>query len=371
MKTTQLYSYHKEHAKLTEFAGYEMPLWYTTTTEEHLAVRNRCGVFDVSHMGRFTVRGAGAGRLLERLVPTQVQQQPAGKSFYTLLLNEKGGIIDDLIIIKHAESNFLVVVNAANSESDMRHIRGHASSAAVEIADTTDCSVMIAVQGPKAAAILQPLASLDLGQLKRFRNADTQVLRQPSVISRTGYTGEDGFEVVIRNATKDEPEGALAVWERLVDTSMACGLSARDSLRLEAGFPLHGFDIDSETDPFSADLGWVVSADKKDYVGYEAIAKLREAPPDMVKRGVVLDRGIPRHSFGVLDRESNRIGLVTSGSFSPILRRGIALCRVRREFSEFDSLVKVRVRDSAEDGRLVKPPFYDETIYGWKRIAQR
>ena len=371
MKTTQLYSYHKDHAKLTQFAGYDMPLWYTTTTEEHLAVRDRCGVFDVSHMGRFTVRGAGAGRLLERLVPTRVQQQPAGKAFYTLLLNEKGGIIDDLIIIKHAESDFLVVVNATNAEGDMQHIREHAPPVGVEIEDTTYSSVMIAVQGPEAPAILQPLVSLDLGQLKRFRNVDTQVLHQPSMISRTGYTGEDGFEVVICNVTKEKPEAALAVWERLVDTSMACGLGARDSLRLEAGFPLHGSDIDSETDPFSADLGWVVSADKKDYVGYEAITKLREVPPDIVKRGIVLDRGIPRHGFDVLDTESNRIGSVTSGSFSPILRRGIALCRVRRECSGFDSAVKVRVRDSAEDGRLVRPPFYDETIYGWKRVAQR
>ena len=348
-----------------------MPLWYTTTTEEHLAVRNNCGVFDVSHMGRFAIRGAGSGKLLEGLVPTQVQQQPTGKAFYTLFLNENGGIIDDLIIIKHTESSFLVVVNASNAEGDMRHIRTHASADEVEIEDITDSSVMIAVQGPRAAAVLQPLVPLDLGQLKRFRSVDTELLGQSSVVSRTGYTGEDGFEVVIRGATREKPEGALTVWERLVGTSTACGLSARDSLRLEAGFPLHGSDIGPETDPFSADLGWVVSTDKKGYVGHDMIAKLRDAPSDSVKRGVVLDRGIPRHGFEVSDVGLNKIGSVTSGLFSPILRRGIALCRVKRESSGLGSAVKVKVRDSAEDGRLVRPPFYDETIYGWKRVPQR
>jgi aminomethyltransferase len=369
MKTTQLYSYHQKHAKLVEFAGYEMPLWYTTTTEEHLAVRNSCGVFDVSHMGRFSVTGARAGSFLEGLVPTNVQSQPAGKAFYTLLLNEDAGIIDDLIILRQSETDFLLVVNAANAEGDMAHIRGHVSSSGVQIEDMTPSSVMIAVQGPGAASVLQPLTPLDLGQLKRFKCASTEVSRQPSVVSRTGYTGEDGFEVIIQKATNERPEGALEVWEKLVGASVACGLAARDSLRLEAGFPLHGSDIDPTTNPFQADLVWVISADKKGYVGCDVVARLREAPPEVVKRGAVLDRGIPRHGFEVLDTRSSPIGTVTSGSFSPILRRGIALCRVRRESSELGAAVKVKVRASVEDGRLVKPPFYDEATYGWKRTA--
>jgi aminomethyltransferase len=369
MKVTQLYSYHREHAKLTEFAGYEMPLWYTSTTEEHLAVRNKCGVFDVSHMGRFAVKGAGAWKLLESLVPTQVQQQPSGKAFYTLFLNEKGGIIDDLIITKHTDSEFLVVVNAANAENDLKHIRDYAQPGGVEVEDITDSSTMIAVQGPEAAAVLQPLIPSDLGQVKRFRSTNVEVLGQSSVVSRTGYTGEDGFEVIIRGVTKESPEDALAVWERLVGASAACGLSARDSLRLEAGFPLHGLDIDQETDPFSADLGWVVSVEKKDYVGYDAISKFRESPPSNIKRGVIMNKGIPRHGFAVFDSQSNHVGLVTSGSFSPILKRGIALCRVKRESSEIGATVGVRVRDSTEEGHLVRPPFYDETHYGWKRTT--
>jgi glycine cleavage system T protein (aminomethyltransferase) len=369
MKTTQLYQYHKDHAKLTEFAGYEMPLWYTTTTEEHMAVRNHCGAFDVSHMGRFAVKGSSAGNFLEGLVPTQVQSQPAGKAFYTLILNETGGIVDDLIITKLGEADFLVVVNAANAEGDMSHLRKHLPTSGVQIDDLTGSSAMIAVQGPQAASVLQSLTPLDLGKLKRFRCATTEVLNQPSIISRTGYTGEDGFEVVILNTTTDAPEPALAAWDRLVKSSAACGLAARDSLRLEAGFPLHGSDIDQQTNPFQADLGWVVSAEKKGYVGFEAISAARQTPPDVVKRGAVLDSGIPRHGFDVLDANSDAIGVVTSGSFSPVLKKGIALCRVRQGSSETGSSVKVRVRDSLEGGHLVRPPFYDEASYGWRRAA--
>jgi len=368
MKTTQLHQYHAEHAKLTEFAGYEMPLWYTTTTQEHMAVRNHCGVFDVSHMGRFDVRGASAGIFLEGLVPTQVQSQPPGKAFYTLFLNDGGGIIDDLIIIRRSETDFMVVVNAANAALDMAHMMEHAP-AGVQIEDQTTTSVMIAVQGPVASAVLQPLTPLDLGQLKRFRSSSTEVNRQPSIISRTGYTGEDGFEVIMQGITSEKPEAALEAWKRLVDASAACGLSARDSLRLEAGLPLHGSDIDQGTNPFQADLGWVISADKQGYVGFDAISSLRGASPDAIKRGVILDRGIPRHGFEVLDARSDLIGRVTSGSFSPVLRRGIALCRVRQTESDPGVQVRVKVRDAAEEGHLVKPPFYDEKSYGWKRSA--
>ncbi len=368
MKATQLYPYHLKNAKLTEFAGYEMPLWYTSNTDEHLAVRNSCGIFDVSHMGRFAVKGEAAGSYLEGLVPTHVQTQPVAKSFYTLLLNDKGGIIDDLIVMRRSDTEFLVVVNAANAEGDMKHMQTHRPAEGVEIEDRTSTSVMIAVQGPKAQQVLQPLTSLDLGQLKRFRCAGDEVLRHPSIISRTGYTGEDGFEVIVEGATNDNPGGALKIWEELVVASKPCGLAARDSLRLEAGFPLHGSDIDQSTDPYQADLSWVIATDKKDYVGYDALVGLGSSPT-VVRRGAVLDRGIPRHGFEVLDVASKRVGSVTSGTFSPILKRGIALCRVKQEDSEFGREIKIRVRDRMEDGRLVKPPFYDGTAYGWKRSA--
>ncbi len=366
-KATQLHSYHADHAKLTEFAGYEMPLWYTTTTEEHLSVRNSSGIFDVSHMGRFSVKGAGTTSFLEGLLPTNVNSQPVGKSFYTLLLNDDAGIIDDLIVMKLADDRYLLVVNAANSEADIRHIQSHAPSNRIEIEDETSTSAMIAVQGPGAQRSLQTLTGLDLTQLKRFRCSETTVHGVDSLVSRTGYTGEDGFEVIVNGATNDNPRAALMVWNGLAETSTPCGLGARDSLRLEAGFPLHGTDMDDRTDPFQADLAWVISAGKSDYVGSEKISRLGSRPLDFVRRGLVLDQGIPRHGFNVLF-ESVEIGSITSGTFSPILHKGIALCKVKQEDSAVGKEVDVMVRESPQRGQIAKPPFYDEQVYGWKRV---
>ena len=365
-KSTQFHQYHSEHAKLTEFAGYEMPLWYTTTTDEHLAVRNESGIFDVSHMGRFMVKGRLASLFLEGLVPTKVQKQPVGRAFYTLLLNDQAGIIDDLVILRLGETEFMLVVNAANAETDMDHVRSRGPPEGVEIEDLTDSSAMVAVQGPKAQQTLQPLTDLDLGQLKRFRCSETNTLGQPSIVSRTGYTGEDGFEVIVLGASNDEPGKATEFWERLAATSKPCGLGARDSLRLEAGLPLHGLDIDQQTNPLQADLAWVLSPGKTGYVGSEAISNLQARALDVVRRGVVLEQGIPRHGFDVFG-SSGSLGRVTSGAFSPTLRKGIALCRLRPEGTEPGTKVRVTIRDSIQDGQTVKPPFYDERLYGWKR----
>ncbi|MDA4126727.1 MAG: glycine cleavage system aminomethyltransferase GcvT [Thaumarchaeota archaeon] len=364
-KATQLYGYHANHAKLTEFAGYEMPLWYTTTTDEHLAVRNTSGIFDVSHMGRFIVKGPAATSFLEGLVPTDVQSQPAGKAFYTLLLNDRGGIIDDLIIVRISEDRYLLVVNAANAQIDMEHIAGH-TPGGLELEDLTATTAMIAVQGPRAFESLQPLTGLDLGQLKRFRSGETKIMGAESLVSRTGYTGEEGFEVIVYDSTNERPEKAMKIWEKLATTSIPCGLGARDSLRLEAGFPLHGSDMDKDTNPFEADLAWVFSAGKVGYVGSDAISEFRKVPPAATRRGLVLGSGIPRHGFDVVDADGE-VGTVTSGTFSPILHKGIALARIRQDHSDFGTKVGVLVRESRQEGIIVKPPFYDEQLYGWKR----
>ena len=364
-KTTQLYDYHVAHAKLTEFAGYEMPLWYTTTTEEHMAVRNASGIFDVSHMARFEVKGERSTGFLEGLVPTSVQTQPPGKAFYTLLLNERGGIIDDLIIARLADDRYMVVVNAANARTDMRHMMGRAPPG-LSFEDRTDTTAMIAVQGPSASSSLQPLTTLDLGQLKRFRCAETQVAGEEAMISRTGYTGEDGFEVIVYNTSGSNPQGALKVWEKLAATSAPCGLGARDSLRLEAGLPLHGSDIDQGTDPYQADLAWVMSAGKSGYVGADALSGYRDRGPSTIRRGLVLESGIPRHGFDVVN-DSGPLGRVTSGTFSPVLRKGVALCRVNFDHSVYGAEVGVLIRDLRQGGKITKPPFYDERFYGWKR----
>jgi aminomethyltransferase len=365
LKKTQLYDYHASHSKLTEFAGYEMPLWYSTTTEEHLAVRNAAGIFDVSHMARFEVKGEQSTGFLEGLVPTAVQSQPQGKAFYTLLLNEAGGIIDDLIIERLGDDRYMVVVNAANAETDLKHIES-LTPAGLAIDDRTETTAMIAVQGPAAAHALQPLTPLDLSQLKRFRCAETKVAGEDALVSRTGYTGEDGFEVIVYNTSREDPRGALRVWEGLAKSSAPCGLGARDSLRLEAGLPLHGSDIDQSTDPYQADLAWVITAGKSGYVGADALSGYKDHGPSVVRRGLVLESGIPRHGFEVVD-DSGAVGLVTSGTFSPLLRRGVALCRVKSNHSNYGAGVGVVIRDSRQGGTIAKPPFYDERVYGWKR----
>jgi aminomethyltransferase len=364
-KTTQLYEYHSAHAKLTEFAGYEMPLWYSTTSEEHMAVRNASGIFDVSHMARFEVRGKGSTGFLEGLVPTAVQPQPPGKAFYTLLLNERGGIIDDLIIERLQDDRYMVVVNAANAKTDLKHLLDHAP-AGLEMDDRTESTAMIAVQGPTAPSSLQPLTDLDLSQLKRFRCAETKVAGEDALVSRTGYTGEDGFEVIVYNASNQDPSGALKVWNKLASSSTPCGLGARDSLRLEAGLPLHGSDIDQGTDPYQADLGWVVTAGKVGFVGSDSLSIYKERGPTSIRRGLVLESGIPRHGFEVVD-DSGPLGEVTSGTFSPLLRKGVALCRVRADHSAYGTGVGVVIRDFRQGGTLARPPFYDERLYGWKR----
>jgi aminomethyltransferase len=225
---------------------------------------------------------------------------------------------------------------------------------------------MVAVQGPKAQSSLQPLTDLDLNQLKRFHCEETKVAGEGALVSRTGYTGEDGFEVIVYGASVDNPEGALRVWEGLVATSTPCGLGARDSLRLEAGFPLHGSDIDQSTNPFQADLAWVVSSGKTGYVGSSALAEPGARSPPTVRRGLVLDSGIPRHGFDVAG-PSGPLGAVTSGTYSPIIRKGIALCHIMRERSEFGTRVSVNVRESPQPATVTKPPFYDERLFGWKR----
>jgi aminomethyltransferase len=368
-KTTQLHEFHQKEGHMTEFAGYDMPVWYSSISEEHLAVRNKCGVFDVSHMGRISVTGPDSGRFLDGLVPSNISSQPPGKAVYTLFLNDNGGILEDLIVVKLSEEYYLVVVNAVNTQKDLEHILNNHRESGSSIADITGSTAMLAIQGPDSSKILQPITSVDLGQLKRFRCVDCMILGRRGIVSRTGYTGEDGFELIIYDATAENPSNAVAIWEEVIKTARPCGLGARDTLRIEAGYPLYGADIDTETNPFEADLAWVISNDKKDYIGSTAIAKVRGSIPMRIRRGMTLDQKIPRAHFELLSSVGSPIGKVTSGTFSPILRKGIAMGLVSRANSEPGEKIHVVVRDSVVEANVVKPPFYDERQYGWKRVS--
>lgn len=352
---------------MVEFAGYDMPIWYTSISDEHLAVRNDAGIFDVSHMGRVTVHGKEADAFIEALVPTKSASQPAGRSFYTLMLNSEGGIVDDLIIIKETES-YLLVINAANRRKDLEKMRSLSSQYDTTVEDITDRTTMIAVQGPEALPVLQPLTSANLSEIKRFTHITADVVGNPATITRTGYTGEDGFEIILYNSGTENSSAALSVWRDMTERAKPCGLGARDSLRIESGLPLYGNDIDETTNPIEADLKWVISNGKMGYVGSESIARYVNTPLTRLRRGIILDDKIPRHGFEVTNLTGEHIGEVTSGTFSPILKKGIAIAYVKFPYAPIGQQVKVFVRDVPTDGKIVKPPFYDEKVYGWKRI---
>jgi aminomethyltransferase len=363
MKRTPLYDFHRAHGKMVEFAGYEMPIWYTSTVEEHMAVRNRAGIFDVSHMGRVNVTGPDAGRFVESLFPTWIGKQPNGKSVYTLLLNKDAGIIDDLIVLKMDEERYLLVINAASKAKDLKHMEASRGGLDSKIDDITDFTTMIAVQGPSAVEALQPLTPLPLAEMKRFTNSSSTVNGIGAIITRTGYTGEDGFEMILHDATSR----AMAVWEALMNGAAPCALGARDSLRLEAGLPLYGSDMDEATNPLEADLGWVISKDKQSYVGWERLASFMQRGPSKVRRGIIMNERIPRREFKITDNAGAEIGMITSGTFSPILKKGIAMGYVKTPSSQLGEAVKVVVRDVPSNGKIVKFPFYDDSLYGWKR----
>jgi glycine cleavage system T protein (aminomethyltransferase) len=360
---TPLYEFHRTHGKMVEFAGYDMPIWYNSTVEEHMAVRNHVGIFDVSHMGRVDVTGPDAGRFVERLFPTRIGKQPNGKSVYTLLLNKDAGIIDDLIVLKIEQERYLLVVNASSKAKDLKHMEDSSAGLNLRMDDITSATTMIAVQGPSAITALQPLTALPLVEVKRFTHSFSTVKGIRAVITRTGYTGEDGFEIILYDAAS----GALAVWEALAKDATPCALGARDSLRLEAGLPLYGSDMDEAINPLEADLGWVISKDKQSYIGRERLASLMQQGPTRIRRGIVMNEGIPRRDFKVTDEAGDEIGVVTSGTFSPVLKCGIAMGYVKAPSPEFGEAVKVVVRDSPNNGKIAKFPFYDDSLYGWKR----
>jgi len=367
VKRTPLYDYHVQHGKMAEFAGYDMPLWYTSIIEEHLAVRNNTGIFDVSHMGRITVKGREAGALTEALVPTRSSSQPVGRSFYTLLLNSRGGIVDDLIIIKKAEDDYLFVVNAANKTKDLEQMERLSRQYNVLLDDITDTTTMIAIQGPAASLALQDFTAQRLTEIKRFNHVLSKIGGSSATITRTGYTGEDGFEIILYDSGIENNALAMSVWNDLANKTRPCGLGARDSLRIEAGLPLYGSDIDDSTNPIEADLSWVISREKTGYVGGEVLANLLNIQPRKLRRGVLLQDKIPRHGFSVNNEVGENIGHVTSGTYSPILKKGIALVYVNTPYSTIGQPVRVVVRDAEVGAVIIKPPFYDVKSYGWKR----
>jgi len=346
-------------ARMTEFSGWEMPVQYSGITREHHAVRTTAGMFDISHMGKFRFKGKRVSEQLQALVPSDLSRLQPGEAQYTVLLNHRAGIVDDLIFYNQgldAEGNqhWVAIVNAATTHKDKTWLLEHLDSQQLEFQDDSKEYVLIAVQGPEAVEQLQVLVDENLSDVKPFGHLNGTVLGQVGFFARTGYTGEDGFEVMVL------PETGVDLWQTLLQAGVVpCGLGARDTLRLEAAMALYGQDIDDTTTPLEAGLGWLVHLDSKgDFIGRSVLEQQKQAGVQRRLVGLQMQgRNIARHGYPVL-HEGHTVGVVTSGTLSPTLGTAIALAYVPTELSKPGQTVDVEIRGKQYPGAIVKKPFY-------------
>lgn len=353
MKKTALTSTHIDlGAKMVEFAGYEMPLQYEGLTIEHETVRNSVGVFDVSHMGEFLIEGPNALALIQKVTSNDASTLTVGKAQYSCLPNDKGGIVDDLIVYRVKEETYLLVVNASNIKKDWDWISKH-NDVGADMRDLSDEYSLLAIQGPKAVETMQALTDVNLADIK-FYNFIVGPFAGIDyvIISATGYTGSGGFEIYCKNSE------AKQIWEAVINAgAKPIGLAARDTLRLEMGYCLYGNDINDTTSPLEAGLGWITKF-TKDFINADYLAKQKE---EGVKRKLIgfemLERGIPRKDYELVDADGNLIGEVTSGTMSPSLGKGIGMGYVKTEFSKPDTEIFVQIRKKQLKAKVVKFPF--------------
>ncbi|MDT8412704.1 MAG: glycine cleavage system aminomethyltransferase GcvT [Vicingaceae bacterium] len=343
-------------AKMVPFAGFKMPLQYTGLIDEHLNVRNNVGVFDVSHMGEFVVRGEGALELIQRITSNDAAILTPGKVQYSCFPNYEGGIVDDLLVYMLSKDKYMLVVNGANIEKDWNWVVKHNTNN-VEIENISDRISLLAIQGPNAQKMLQPLTNMSLDMTYYTVQEGTFAGVENVIISSTGYTGAGGFEVYFHNKDAEKIWFAIQEAGKTVDMKMA-GLACRDTLRLEMGFCLYGNDINDTTSPIEAGLGWITKF-TKDFVNIDYLKKQKE---EGVKQKLVgfelIERGIPRQHYQIVDTEENVIGEVTSGTQSPSLNKAIGMGYVTTNFAKVDSEIYILIRDKKVKAKVVKMPFY-------------
>ena len=353
LKRTALFDQHiKLNAKMVAFTGFEMPVSYAGLTEEHHSVRDSCGIFDVSHMGEFRIEGAEALALVQWITSNDVASLQPGKVQYSCMPNGRGGIVDDLLVYCISTEEYLLVVNASNRTKDLNWIASQNRWNA-EIKDESDAWSLIAVQGPKASEILQPYCNLpNLKQMKYYSFAQGTVFGHDAIISATGYTGAGGFELYLRN------ENAAAVWEGLIDAGITpCGLGARDTLRLEAGFCLYGNDIDETTSPLEAGLGWITKFNNNFVDQSHLEAQKKDGVQRRLRGFKMLERGIPRQGYEIENRDGEIVGIITSGTQSPTLGVGIAMGYIQQEHAALGEEVAIRIRKKTVPAIIVRPGF--------------
>jgi aminomethyltransferase len=380
MNKTPLYDWHAAHGgRMVEFAGFYMPVQYTSIIEEHKTTRTIAGMTDISHMGRLRFEGPGAAVFLAELLTRRVADMVFGQIRYSLITNEKGGILDDVLVgyyhNEYGQPFYLMVVNASNHEKIVRWIHRQLSPERAEqtgneviFTDVSRLWAMFAIQGPKAINVLQPFVDVDLDSMKYYRGKLVRFLhpaaqRQGGIISRTGYTGEDGFELSMGAGI------SLGMWEALMEAGkplgvVPTGLGARDTLRLEAGMPLYGHELSEEIDPFQAGLGYACHLVGYDFPGRDALVKIEKQPLRLTRIGLELsERRVPRQGCPIL-AGSNRIGEVTSGTFSPTLHKPVAMGYVPPEFASPGREITIDIRGNIASARVVPLPFYNRNKKG-------
>jgi aminomethyltransferase len=357
LKRIPLHDTHvKMGGKIVPFAGYEMPVRYSSDKDEHIAVRENVGVFDVSHMGEFFVTGPNALQLIQKVTSNDASKLVDGQAQYSCFPNDKGGIVDDLIVYRFGPEKYMLVVNASNIQKDWDWINSQNSMNA-ELSNNSDDYSLFAVQGPRAVEVVQKLADIDLNSIKFYHFTEGKLAGIDNVIiSGTGYTGAGGFELYVKN------EDAQKVWDALFEAGKPfnikpVGLGARDTLRLEMGYCLYGNDIDDTTSPIEAGLGWITKF-TKDFINKDQIQSQKENGVTRKLVGFVMnDKGIPRKDYPILDLDGNEIGIVTSGTISPSLNYGIGLGYVKKEFSKADTEILIQVRNKQLQATVSRPPF--------------
>ncbi len=358
IKKTPLNEEHRKlGARMVPFAGFDMPVQYSGVIEEHLAVRNAAGLFDVSHMGEIDVKGPDALAYLQKISTNNVKKLADGQIHYTALTYKNGTFVDDMLIYKYDENNYMLVVNASNVDKDFQWCLDNVEGMDVEVTNVSDNWAQIALQGPKAQEILKPLTPVNLDDIKYYWFIEGEVVGAKSIVSRTGYTGEDGFEVYCK------PGDAVKIWQAIMKEGekhgiKPTGLGCRDTLRLEAKMALYGNDIDDTTTVLEAALGWVVKWKKGDFNGRDVLLEQKE---NGLKRKLVgfemVDKGIARHGYPVV-KDGKEIGYVTSGSYSPYLEKNIGLAYLPIEMTEVGTEFKIARRNKELTAVVVKTPFY-------------
>ena len=354
LKKTPLNEIEKElGGRMVDFGGWELPVQYSGILEEHEAVRTHVGVFDVSHMGELTVKGPQALELLQKATCNDVSQLVDGRAQYTGLLYPTGGFVDDILIYRIGADDYFIVVNASNSDKDFEWIQECAKNLDAEVRNVSNDYAQLAIQGPDAERVLQTMTDVNLPSIKYYRFAKGNVDGAPAIVSRTGYTGEDGFEVYVA------PEHAPRIMRKLVDAGVKpCGLGARDTLRLEAKMALYGNDIDQTTTPIEADLAWIVKLDKGEFNGRDVLQREKDEGPRRKLVGFeMIDRGIARHGYPIVEG-GEEIGVVTSGTHSPTLKKSIGLAYLPLDKSAQGTELTILIRGKESRARVIPTPFY-------------